>query len=385
MSPQRARALGENEDNVCVSNDGNGFVAEQNHDVFMQYLSGELGFRHYCRDEIECILCESHPMRSLNSRDWFRKGMSVFDCNEMGEYFQRDYGQDTNWIKLHAPDRYELAYVGRPSIVYTPFDSKLSLYATNFGIGLRSKSTEQIRFKGRNSKTSDHQRVYTSNHYDNDVFYLPSMKIADFYVHSVTKERNISKMFVLSDAESAVEISNCNRIENYEFGKDLYNHLLHMPTSYGCSSQAPVAAACYHMDLELTNDEVTFFPGHLDKPFVERTWFVPIGSSSFYTILAVKCEWNQQQDQSSMSSFSEWKATLPSREMKKVHQFFQIFETQAKKQAGGNAMTTLIYCNKPGSILSFPANLCYHATIVPKKPNGYPRDLMIFHTLDGTK
>ena len=58
MSNQRARALVSNEENVSVSNDGNGFVAEQHHDVFMMYLSGELGFSDYCRDEIECILCD---------------------------------------------------------------------------------------------------------------------------------------------------------------------------------------------------------------------------------------------------------------------------------------------------------------------------------------
>ena len=88
MSPQRARALGTDESNVCISNDGQGSVDEEHHDVFMQYLSGELGFKVYVRDEIECILCESHPMRSLNCRDWFRKGIALFECNERGEFFR---------------------------------------------------------------------------------------------------------------------------------------------------------------------------------------------------------------------------------------------------------------------------------------------------------
>jgi len=384
MSNQRARALVSNEENVSVSNDGNGFVAEQHHDVFMMYLSGELGFSDYCRDEIECILCESHPMRNLNSRDCFRKGMSLFDCNEKGEFFRRDYGRGTTWIKLQAPEQYELAYVDVPSILYIAFDSQLSFYAGNLGNELRSSSTSPVRFKGRNSKTSAHQRVYSNNHYGNDSFYHPSMKMADFYVGSVAERLNINSMFVLSDAECAVETACCNDLEVYDFGDDLYRHLLKMPTSNIPSAGMPVAAASYHMDLELTNDEVTFFHGHLDKPFVERAWFVPIGVSSFYTMLAVNREWGKQQDQSSLSSFNEWKATLSSREVKKIDDFFDIFETQAKKLTGKTTMDTLLYFNKPGSILSFPANQCYHATIIPKKPLGYPRDLMIFHTLDGT-
>ena len=97
MSTQRARALVANQANESISNDGKGIVHEDNHDSFMQYLSGELGFQVYLRDEIECILCESHPMRSLNCRDWFRKGMSLFDCNDCGEFYRRDYGRETTW------------------------------------------------------------------------------------------------------------------------------------------------------------------------------------------------------------------------------------------------------------------------------------------------
>ena len=75
MSQERARSLGDNDALAVISNDGEGVVHEDHHDLFMQYLSAELGFQVYVRDEIECVLCESHPMRSLNCRDWFRKGM----------------------------------------------------------------------------------------------------------------------------------------------------------------------------------------------------------------------------------------------------------------------------------------------------------------------
>ena len=270
MSTQHGRALGNNEANVSIANDGNGFIEEEQHDIFMQYLSSELGFQNYCRDQIECILCESHPMRSLNCRDWFRKGIAVYDCNDRGEYFQRDYGKNTAWVKLQPPEKYELAFVGKPSISYIPFDPGLSCYASNWGTELRSSSATSVRFKGRNTKTSAQQLVYTNNHFNNDLFHHPSMKMADFYVGDVAKERHITSMFVLSDTDGAVSKDQCNDMDDYKCGKVLWKHLLTLQLTDGVSSGRPVAAGCYHMDLELNNgEEVTFFPGHLDKPFVD--------------------------------------------------------------------------------------------------------------------
>ena len=52
MSPERARALGDNKPYESISNDGNGSVGEDHHDLFMQYLSAELGFKVYVRDEM---------------------------------------------------------------------------------------------------------------------------------------------------------------------------------------------------------------------------------------------------------------------------------------------------------------------------------------------
>jgi len=59
------------------------------------------------------------------------------------------------------------------------------------------------------------------------------------------------------------------------------------------------------------------------------------------------------------------------------------FDVQAQKHIGDCSPVRLIYLNKHGSVLSFPANRCYHATITPKKPPGFPRDLFVFHPLDG--
>jgi hypothetical protein len=382
MSPQRAQALCNNESDVCISNDGEGSVDEEHHDVFMQYLSGELGFKVYARDEIECILCESHPMRSLNCRDWFRKGIALYDCNEKGQSVRREYGKGTTWEKLRPPDHYEFAYLRKPSIVYIPLDAKLTYYANNFGNELRS-NMNLIQFKGRNSRTSGQQRTYSNQEYGSDSFQHPSMKMADFYLGSQAKDRKLRSMFVLSDTESAIETKRCNNLEKYRSGKVLYKHLLTLPISVIDLNGTSMAAGCYHMDLEMSNNSVTFFPGHLDKPFVEQAWFVPVGTSSFFTIISVLRQWGQQQDADSLRSFEEWRHTLSTVEEKKVDDFIRIFEVQARKYTGKNNNVTLIYVNKPGSVLSFAANRCYHATITPKKPTGYPRDMIVFHPLDG--
>lgn len=140
---------------------------------------------------------------------------------------------------------------------------------------------------------------------------------------------------------------------------------------------SPVAAGCYHMDSELNNDEVTYFPGHLDKPFVHTAWFVPLGLSSFFTVISVAKSLDQQQDPESLLAFKQWKERLPSEESKKLHSFFRDFDIQAKRYAGKAIIERFIYLCKPGSVLSFPANECYHATISPKKPPGYPSDVFI--------
>ena len=192
MSREKASALGSNENNESISNDGEGCVKEEHHDSFMRYLSAKLGFKVYVRDEIECILCESHPMRSLNCRDWFRKGMTVYDCK---------------WVKLCPPNEYEYAYLGRTSINYIPIDGLLSYYALDFGEELRSKIGETVKFKGRKSRTSSHQRSFTSTYQSKETFPHPSMQMADFYMGTgVRSNLELESMFVLGDAEHAVEL-----------------------------------------------------------------------------------------------------------------------------------------------------------------------------------
>lgn len=146
---------------------------------------------------------------------------------------------------------------------------------------------------------------------------------------------------------------------------------------------SPMAAGSYHRDSETNNNEVTFFPGHLDKPFVHTAWFVPIGKASFFTIISVSRVYHVVQEPDSLRLFNEWKERLSIRDCQRVDDFLKEFDIQAKKHMRQDSIRRLIYLNKCGSILSFPANKFYHATITPQKPTGFPRDLFIFHPLDG--
>jgi len=137
------------------------------------------------------------------------------------------------------------------------------------------------------------------------------------------------------------------------------------------------------MDSEQNTDNITFFAGHVDKPFVHVAWFVPLGLHSFSTVLSVPNNRDSVQDPNSKLRFDEWKDVLSASDSKKVNEFLQEFDRQAKRYMRQESLVRLIYLNSCGSVLSFPANLFFHATITPKKYHGYPRDLFIFHPLDG--
>lgn len=49
-----------------------------------------------------------------------------------------------------------------------------------------------------------------------------------------------------------------------------------------------------HVILDIDNNEVSFFPGHIDEAFVHSAWFVPhsawfvpVGTAPFFTLMAV--------------------------------------------------------------------------------------------------
>jgi len=387
MSLEKACALGKNNSLEPIMNDGIGRVEEEHHDLFMQYLSSKLGFKYYLHDEIECVLCESHPLRSLNCRDWFRKGMSLYDCNEKGEFFTRKYGKDTSWVKLQSPQQCEFAYLRRPSIEYISLDAGLSYYADDFGKQLRS-NTSRVKFKGRNSKTSNQQRSFTNIYNTKDIFCRLSMKMADFFIGSDIKRTSkrsgkIQSIFVLGDAEHAVETSSCNDLDDYDCGKHVHGYVKTLLKCCNQESNTRMAAGCYHMDSKSNGNEVTFFPGHLDKPFVHTVWFVPLGSTAFFTVISVPPHWDCVQDPNSLERFDEWKSVLSDGDCRRVNEFLHDFDIQSRKHMRHDSLVRLIYLNICGSVLSFPANRCFHATITPKKRIGFPRDMFIFHPLDG--
>ena len=186
------------------------------------------------------------------------------------------------------------------------------------------------------------------------------------------------------DAEGAISIESCNNIQDYPLGKRLYKHLQTLPMF--CTQFPPLSmgGACYHMDTELNNDQVTFFPGHIDKPFVHSAVFLPLGYTPFFTLIAVPVGSEHLQDEPSLTSFLAWLERLSGDDLDKATRFLQLFDAEAKQHNNDSPQTRLIYLNKVGSVLSFPANRYYHATITPKKPKGYPRDLLVLHPLDGT-
>ena len=136
---------------------------------------------------------------------------------------QRKYGRNTEWVKLHPPENYAFAYLERPPVVYIPLDAMFSYYAADFGQELRQK---ELTFKGRGSRTSSMQRSF-SNRYDTrtEGYCHPSIQMADFYLGTKAKKDKIRSMFVLGDAEHAVETSSCNNLESYRTGKTLHRYL----------------------------------------------------------------------------------------------------------------------------------------------------------------
>jgi len=386
MSSRKAYALGTNERDEVVCNDGEGSVSEEDHDCFMRHLSSELGFKVYCRDEMECILCKSHPMRSLCCRDWFRKGSTLYDCNTEGEFFRKDYGKYTEWVKMNLLE-YTFAFIGVPTFWYVADDPLLSGYAFQFGTALRSKeSAKTIILNGRTSKTSGNNVSFNNNSISDAKFCHTKVQTADFYVGSSLNSTGISSLFILGDGENAVATSGCNNFEHFRQSEPFLDYLHTLSaTSTSMGRVPPLAAARYHRDPDVcAEDEVSFFPGHIDKAFVHCVCFVPVGSAPFFTIIAVPRHFDVTQDDHSMKLFNKWFTTLSLDSRRKVDEFVANFDAQAKRlMRDEGRLDRRLFYNKCGSVLSFPANLCYHATITPKRAVGTKRDLLIFHPLDG--
>jgi len=145
-----------------------------------------------------------------------------------------------------------------------------------------------------------------------------------------------------------------------------------------------MAAARYHRDPGIDDDGVSFFPGHIDKAFVHSAWFVPVGTASFFTLVAVPRHFQATQNEYSTKTFENWMKNLSRESRQKVDDFIVDFDAQAKKvMKQEDTLDRLIFFNECGSLLRFPANICYHATITPRRTDGKKRDVLIIHPLDG--
>ena len=382
MTKEKATALGNNQALETVCNDGDGMVRPEHHDMFMEYLSHALGFRTYCRDEVECILCESHPMRTLNCKDWFRKGMSLFDCNNEGQFFRRTYGSASEWDLLPPPTQYTFIYHRMADVFYRHHDHGLVSSAFEFGDKLRMSTVNDITYRGRPTNTSVKHNCFVNNYNRTQNFGHASVQVAYFYVGSIANTMNLKSMFVLGDGEKAVRVTDCNDIEKHEEGKNLLVAITKVLGDMDISSDC-IGGCSYHRDPETETEEVTFFPGHLDKAFVNMACFVPIGSAYFFLVVAIPEETEIEQDENSLQEFNDWKDILSNESQRKVESFLLDFDGQAKQYMRRENLLRRIYVNNAGSILCFPANVYYHSSILPKRTNGSRRDLLIFHPLDG--
>ncbi|MFM7526900.1 MAG: hypothetical protein ACKO63_00135, partial [Nodosilinea sp.] len=106
--------------------------------------------------------------------------------------------------------------------------------------------------------------------------------------------------------------------------------------------------------------------------------------ATFFIVVAFPHSLNIQQDTTSMEEFDGWKNKLSDEAQQNLQNFLKGFDKEAKiYMRKKELLCTNIYALSAGSILSFPANTYYHATILPKRAKGIHRDLLIFHPLDG--
>ena len=218
------------------ANDTEG-VQSQRHDQLMLYLSNEIGMTRYLRDETECILCEGHPNRNLQCRDWFKKGRRIYDCNMEGIILQRNYGRNTQWVQMQPLAKVTFAFLNEV-ILYHPIDEVLRDYSLAFG-DLLQKNKSSIKFCGRNTRTSDFIQQYNNEYMVADTLTLLSgirHRAANFYYGEYTRQKNITSIQVLGDGEMPVVVeSECNDITGFPDGFRLWKYALSMICPQSCN------------------------------------------------------------------------------------------------------------------------------------------------------
>jgi hypothetical protein len=404
MSKQSAMDLAKNTKEAIVQQNEDDRVSVDDHDRLMLYLSNSFGRKQYVRDEMECLLCESHPGRSLECRDWFCKGQDIFDCSDEGIILCRSYGRESEWKPMGAPPSWSFSFLKRDAShnnidksntdpVYYIVDKSIARYAHSFGIELR-ECNERILFSGRNGTRSKQQ----SQNYDNPFLHQsPSMhhlslhhfRSASFFSRTYYKETDKNKMVVLGNGEKPKNmLTECNEFESFSHGMALLEKVKETLKETFGKQECPksmMGSGCYHQETVVCTDRITYFPGHLDKCYIHDVWFVPLTRKQFFTFVAVPSSWNIPQHVESIHDYQSWLCDISIDERKAVHAFHDLFKRDALKFMKHASLTTLVFSSKLGSVLSFPANRCFHATLIPAEKSmshtSSPRDMLIFHPL----
>jgi len=201
-----------------------------------------------------------------------------------------------------------------------------------------------------------------------------------YYKSSFDFDNSINaQMRVLGDRETPKIIGmETNAFENFDTGRDLIEKLQEYEPS--------LTAACIHQEVDDDdmNLRITYYPGHIDKRFVERVRFIPLSGREFFTLVSIPAScWKVNQDTASLGAYEQWISALPESEANLVRTFRNRFDDDARKFMKDTSVKSLIFWNKLGSMLEFPSATCFHGTIIPagrrEKSCRVYRDLLILH------
>jgi hypothetical protein len=317
--------------------------------------------------------CESMHSRNLvNCCDWFCRGQSIYDIDKSGYTVVRPFGAETKWKVMEYCPIDKFAFLV-PTITYVRHDDTLMCIATMLASELRN--CKKLVFNGRITTTSNSVEHYT-NEYATEVKLMPHQhRSANFYCGfqaQLTKRKN---MHVLGSGEYQKNLDVCNDFCDYYGGRALFTWL---PLKLSSPLSSQMLGASYHMGSDESSDQITYYPGHLDKAFVCSAWFIPLGVT-FFTMVAFPTVWHHLQDEPSLASYNKWICTLEKKDRDKLATFEKAFEDDAQIQMKNVELKIYVYENRIGSLLAFPTNLCYHTTVTPR--SSVPRDLIIVHPL----
>ena len=184
-------------------------------------------------------------------------------------------------------------------------------------------------------------------------------------------------------------LTQVNAFHEYESGQKLLEYLQQRYSGIAGLKVDTMCSASYHQQIVAETElQWSVFEGHVDKSFVHTAWFVPLTVATFYTFIAVPRCWNISPDEDSELMYNWWVSTLAKEEDRdKLESFQEQFVEQAKHFMKDNHIQLLIYLCTGGSFLTFPANLCYHATVASQTPDqsqpGKMKDLLIFFPMEG--